>query len=88
VVRRGADSAGHAKVFASPDPLRDLYEDLPREFAAPDVGRPGLTDGRRHLVLRHLCEHPAFDCELVRRQPLVARKSVEGEGDGTGDDAP
>lgn len=74
VSRRGADSAGHRKVFDSFACLRERYETFPKEFTAEDVGSPGLTGGRRHLVLRHLAEHPAFDCALARRQPLTARK--------------
>ena len=42
---------------------------------ATAVEHAGLTGGRRHLLARHLAEHPAFDCELVARQPLTARKS-------------
>ncbi|WP_244509991.1 DUF7528 family protein [Halogranum gelatinilyticum] len=74
VSRRGATSAGHSKVFESFEELERLYGRLPDEFAAADVGRTGLTGGRRHLLVRHLAEHPAFDCELVSRQPLTARK--------------
>lgn len=55
--------------------LERLYGRLPAEFTADDVGRTGLTGGRRHMVLRHFVEHPAFDCELASRQPLTARKS-------------
>jgi hypothetical protein len=39
-----------------------LYEELPERFAAEDIGRKGLTGGRRHLLVRHFAEHPAFDC--------------------------
>ncbi|QLG62662.1 DUF7528 family protein [Halorarum salinum] len=74
VERRGADSAGHSKVFERFTALERLYSRLPREFTAEDVGRSGLTGGRRHILVRHLAEHPAFDCELVSRQPLTARK--------------
>lgn len=74
VARRGADSAGHRKVFASFPRLERLYERLPTEFTAEDVGRSGLTGGRRHVLLRHFVEHPAFDCDLAARQPLTARK--------------
>ncbi|MFB6207310.1 MAG: hypothetical protein ABEJ05_12385 [Haloglomus sp.] len=74
VERRGADSAGHRKVFADFDALRRLYDRLPAEFTADDLSATGLTGGRRHMVLRHLVEHPAFDCTLSRRQPLTARK--------------
>ena len=74
VARRRAESAGHRKVFDSLDALWALYEDLPREFTAGDVEAAGLSGGRRHLVVRHLAEHPAFDCALVARQPLTAHK--------------
>jgi hypothetical protein len=74
VARRRADSAGNRKVFDSVRALERLWERLPAEFTADDLGRTGLTGGRRHMVLRHLAEHPAFDCELVSEQPLTARK--------------
>ncbi|MFB6118725.1 hypothetical protein [Halosegnis sp.] len=74
VARRGAESAGNRKVFESFAALAQLYERLPAQFTAEDIAEPGLTDGRRHLVLRHFVEHPAFDCELTRRQPLTVRK--------------
>ncbi|MFB6146915.1 MAG: hypothetical protein ABEJ08_04440 [Halobacteriaceae archaeon] len=74
VRRRRAESSGHAKVFESFEALVTLYDDLPREFTAEALTRDGMTGGRRHLVLRHLVEHPAFDCALVARQPLTARK--------------
>jgi len=82
VERRGADSAGHRKVFPSVEAVTRLLERLPEEFTADDLTRSGLTDGRRHLVLWHLVEHPAFDCELVARQPLTARR---GDGDDVAD---
>lgn len=74
VARRRADSSGHRKVFDSFVVLRELYDRLPCEFTAEDVGRTGLTGGRRHMLVRHLTEHPGFDCALVCRQPLTARK--------------
>lgn len=76
VARRRADSAGHRKVFDSPAALFELYEQLPPEFTACDVDTPGLSGGRRHMLVHHFTEHPAFDCGLVRRQPLTARKTV------------
>jgi hypothetical protein len=51
-----------------------LYQRLPERFTAEHVGRTGLTGGRRHMLVRHLVEHPAFDCDLVGRQPLTAEK--------------
>ncbi|MFC4359020.1 hypothetical protein ACFO0N_13810 [Halobium salinum] len=74
VSRRGADSAGHSKVFRSFEELERLYERLPATFTANEVGRSGLTGGRRHMLVRHLAEHPAFDCGLTSQQPLTARK--------------
>lgn len=74
VARRGAESAGNRKVFDSFAALEHLYERLPERFTADDLSRTGLTDGRRHLVLRHFVEHPRFDCELTCRQPLTVHK--------------
>lgn len=74
VSRRGAESDGHRKVFDSFGALEAVYDGLPASFEAEDVEAPGVTGGRRHLVVRHLVEHPAFDCELVSRQPLTAHK--------------
>ena len=77
VARRRADSAGHRTVFDRFAALRRLYESLPERFGADDVSTAGVSGGRRHLVVRHVVEHPAFDCELVTRQPLTARKTGE-----------
>ena len=74
VSRRGADSSGHRKVFERFAHLRRLYDRLPEGFTAEDVGRSGLTGGRRHMVVRHFVEHPAFNCELVSQQPLTVEK--------------
>lgn len=89
VERRAADSAGHSKVFERFAALERLYGRLPREFTAEEVGRTGLTGGRRHMLVRHFAEHPAFDCELVSRQPLTVRKaeSNSAESDSTGTDS-
>lgn len=83
VSRRHADSAGHSKVFDSFADLEHLYEGLPERFTADDVGRAGLTGGRRHLLLYHFAEHPAFDCELVSRQPLTVEKAARSADDAT-----
>jgi len=80
VSRRGANSAGHRKVFDSFENLQRLYRRLPAEFTAETVGRTGLTGGRRHMLVWHLVEHPAFDCELVSRQPLTVRKTSASAG--------
>nr|WP_237561290.1 hypothetical protein [Halostella pelagica] len=74
------ESAGHRKVFESTDECRCLYDRLPEEFTADDVRHAGVTGGRRHMLVWHFVEHDAFDCELVSRQPLTARK--EGPTNG------
>lgn len=81
VARRSADSAGNAKVFESFIAARQLYERLPARFDAGDVGRTGVTGSRRHMLVRHFAEHPAFDCELESRNPLVARKCEQSTED-------
>jgi hypothetical protein len=75
VARRGADSAGNSKVFESFAALRRLFDRLPDEFAAADVGRSGITGSRRHMLVRHFAEHPGFDCKIARRNPLTAEKT-------------
>jgi len=75
VERRGADSAGNAKVFDSFAMLERLTERLPDEVRADDLSRVGLTGGRRHMVLWHLVEHPAFPFTLASRQPLTAKRT-------------
>ena len=75
VSRRGADSAGNRKVFTSFEELRRLYRRLPEEFSADDVGRTGITGSRRHMLVRHFAEHPAFDCRTISRNPLQAVKT-------------
>jgi hypothetical protein len=79
VARRGADSAGHEKVFDAFDACERLFERLPESFTADDVERSGLTGGRRHMLVWHYAEHPAFDCELASRQPLTVEKTAAGE---------
>ena len=82
VSRRGADSAGNAKQFRDFTAIRRLYERLPERFDAVAVGDAAGDDAvsgtRRHLLVRHFAEHPAFDCELVAEQPLTAEKAVGG----------
>jgi hypothetical protein len=78
VRRRRADSDGHSKVFESRTAAFELFDDLPREFVAEDVGRAGISGNRRHLLVHHFAEHPAFPCELVSKQPLTARKADVG----------
>lgn len=88
VARRGADSAGNEKVFASFDRAVRLFERLPATFTAEDVGRTGLTGSRRHMLVRHYAEHPAFDCALIARNPLTVEKTAGEAADevGTGVD--
>ncbi|ELZ07204.1 hypothetical protein C479_15512 [Halovivax asiaticus JCM 14624] len=61
-------------MFDSFDALGDRYASLPKTITASDLDGPGLSGSRRHAVLWHLIEHPAFDCELDRKQPLTAVK--------------
>ncbi len=77
VSRRGAESTGNAKVFDSFDELRRLFDRLPEEFTAEDVGRTGITGSRRHMLIRHFGEHPTFPCRVSRRNPLTAEKENE-----------
>jgi len=86
VERHGVDSAGHRKVFESFGQCRRLFDRLPTEFAAEDVQHAGVTAGRRHMLVWHFVEHDAFECELLGRQPLTARKRDVGpEDDATAD---
>jgi len=77
VSRRGADSAGNSKVFESFGALHRMFDRLSAEFTADDVGRTGITGSRRHMLVRHFAEHPAFDCGITRRNPLTAEKTDE-----------
>lgn len=74
VERRGADSSGNSTVFDAFADVRRLFDRLPESFDADDVGKAGLTGSRRHMLVRHFTEHPAFACELVSRSPLRAEK--------------
>jgi hypothetical protein len=74
VSHRGADSAGHRKVFAGWEQVEERYRVLPATFTASDLDGPGISGGRRHLLVRFFAEHPALPCELVARQPLTASK--------------
>ena len=74
VSRRSADSSGNAKVFDTFEAIRRLYTRLPAEFTAEDVGRTGITGSRRHMLVRHFAEHPAFHCEITSRNPLTVVK--------------
>ena len=72
--RTGADSAGNRKVFDSIEALWALFERVPTTFTADDLGGDGLSGSRRHAVLWHFVEHPAFPCRLESKQPLSAKK--------------
>jgi len=78
VERRGASSSGHRKVFDSLEAVREAFASLPEEFVAEDVSAAGVSGGRRHMLVWHFTECPEFDCELVSRQPLTARKTGGG----------
>lgn len=78
VARRGADSSGNSKVFETFHALERLFARLPDRFTADDVGRTGITGSRRHMLVRHFAEHPAFPCSIDRRNPLTVAKS-DGE---------
>ncbi|WP_394346050.1 DUF7528 family protein [Halorussus pelagicus] len=77
VVRRGADSSGNSKVFESFAALGRLFDRLPEKFSADDVGRTGITGSRRHMLVRHVAEHPDFDCTITKRNPLTVEKTGE-----------
>jgi hypothetical protein len=79
VARRSADSPGNEQVFDSVDALRELFAALPAAFDAEDVGEQGVTGSRRHMIVRHLAEHPRFDCRLVSERPLRAEKGGGGD---------
>ena len=77
VERRGADSTGNSAVFESFDAARRLFDRLPDRFTAEEVGGAGYTGSRRHMIVRHFAEHPAFPCELASRNPLCAEKQED-----------
>ncbi len=90
VSRANADSAGNAKQFARFRAIERLYDRLPDRFDATAIGEAAgagdavaVSGTRRHLLVRHFAEHPAFDCELVAEQPLTAEK-VAGSADTEG----
>lgn len=66
-------------MFESFENLERLFDRMPDEFTADDVGRTGITGSRRHMLVRHFAEHPAFDCTIGRRNPLTAKKTTPGE---------
>jgi len=56
-------------------PVDGTHERLPETYDADDIDRTGITGSRRHVVVRHLAEHPAFECRMVSRNPLVVGKA-------------
>jgi hypothetical protein len=74
VARRSADTPGNEQVFDSIEELAELFAALPATFGAEEVGARGVTGSRRHMIVRHLAEHPRFDCRLVSERPLRAEK--------------
>jgi hypothetical protein len=76
VERRNADSTGNETVFESFDELRRLFDRLPETFDAEALTRSGITGSRRHMLVRHFVEHPAFECDLDSRNPLRGRKTA------------
>jgi hypothetical protein len=76
VQRRAADSTGNAVVFDDASDLRALFDALPDRFGADDVPESVATGSRRHLLVRHFAEHPAFQCDLTARNPLTAEKTA------------
>lgn len=75
VSRRSAESAGNTKVFENFGNLRRLFERLPSEFTADEISRSGITGSRRHMLVRHFAEHPAFECTIANRNPLTVQKT-------------
>ncbi len=73
VQRCAADSTGNAVVFDSFASLRTVFEALPERFGADDVDC--TTGSRRHMVVWHFAEHPAFPCTLAARRPLTVEKA-------------
>jgi hypothetical protein len=72
VERRAADATGNSTVFDSFEALRSVFDDLPDRFGAEDVDC--VTGSRRHMLVRHFAEHPAFPAGLASRRPLVCEK--------------
>jgi hypothetical protein len=75
VERRGANTTGNSTVFDSFEEARRLFERLPESFTVEDVSSGGITGSRRHMLVRHFAEHPAFACALASQSPLEAEKT-------------
>lgn len=74
IERRRAASSGNRITFDSIEAIRDCFDGLPNTFGATDVECDGITGSRRHLLVRHFAESPAFECELICENPLKAKK--------------
>jgi hypothetical protein len=74
-------------VFDSFEHCECLYDDLPDTFTAADVGQSGLTGGRRHMLVWHYVEHPAFACSLTSRQPLTVEKATDDDAAASRDES-
>lgn len=72
VERRTADSAGNSAVFETFGDLQGVFDDLPTRFSADDVDC--TTGSRRHMIVWHFAEHPAFPATLASQRPLECEK--------------
>lgn len=77
VSRRNADSTGNSAAFPSFAALERLFGRLPEEFTAEDVTRAGVTGSRRHMLVWHFGEHPAFPARVACRNPLRVEKTAD-----------
>ena len=82
VARRGADSTGNSSVFESFEAFRRLFDRLPARFSADDLTPAGVTGSRRHMLVWHFAEHPAFPATLASRNPLTVEKEGEPRAGG------
>lgn len=76
VERRNAETTGNSTVFDSFEEIERLFERLPETFGADALDPAGITGSRRHMLVRHFIENPAFDCELASRNPLQGTKQT------------
>lgn len=73
VERRTADASGNSTRFDSFDELRAVFDELPARFRAEDVDC--TTGSRRHMLVWHFAEHPAFPATLASQRPLECEKA-------------
>lgn len=73
VERRAAETTGNSAVFGSFDDLWRVFDRLPERFGAEDVDC--VTGSRRHMVVWHFAEHPAFPASLAAQRPLTCEKT-------------